>query len=538
MCKKCICLLRVSTEAQRENLDFQKKVVVANAIADGYQENEISIIQKVESAIKLDEEEREGLNEMKKIIRENPTIESVYVFAIDRLARKVSTVLSIKDYLLENNVNLVFINPRKLSTLIRNKNGEWEKDKMTEMMLMFLGYGAEMEMEIKMARFKEKKAELRAQNKVSSGALLFGYKKNPKTKEAEADEENEAKIVRETFFLYNHKGMSMLDIYNYYVAKGVFKAKKKNASKNSIRRILINKAYTGDYSSDDKVNNLKYPPIISTEEFEITKSIIATKKADVRNTNNVYLAKSIIFNNVTGRAMVVHVTNCCYKNMEDEPRYSININVVDRVVWLETIAQIQIHKEVEHYTKPVEYDNQISDLTTQAENIKSILASIEDEEKKAFKMYLKGKVNDTIYEETMQSIKEDKNNYEKEIARINSKITTLKIMQEETNKDSVWNPRSLDNISLEEKKELVNKYIEKVIISKDDRYYYIQCIGKLDFDKIPVATAMQKLLHTEYRYSQRGGVMKLEFKKCIEQEESWSDITNTIDMIYLHKKKG
>lgn len=221
--------------------------------------------------------------------------------------------------------------------------------------------------------------------------------------------------------------------------------------------------------------------------------------------------------------------------MEDEPRYSININVVDRVVWLETISQIQIHKEVEHYTKPVEYDSQISDLTAQADNIKSILSSIEDEEKKAFKMYLKGKVNDTIYEETMQSIKEDKSNYEKEIARINSKITTLKIMQEETNKDSVWNPRSLDNITLQEKKELVDKYIEKVIISKDDRYYYIECIGKLDFDKIPIATAMQKLLYTEYRYSQRGGVMKLE---CREQEESWYDITNTIDMIYQHKKKG
>ncbi len=70
---------------------------------------------------------------------------STYVFAIDRLARKVSIVLSVKDYLLKNNINLVFLNPHKMSTMRINEKGEKVEDELTGMMLMFLSYGTKQE---------------------------------------------------------------------------------------------------------------------------------------------------------------------------------------------------------------------------------------------------------------------------------------------------------------------------------------------------------------------------------------------------------
>jgi len=91
MSKKCICLVRVSTEQQK--LEGQKEKVISDAISDGYKLEEIAVVEGKESSIKLQEEERETLNEMKNIIAQYPTIESVYVFAIDRLARKVSIIL-------------------------------------------------------------------------------------------------------------------------------------------------------------------------------------------------------------------------------------------------------------------------------------------------------------------------------------------------------------------------------------------------------------------------------------------------------------
>ena len=119
MIKKCICLMRVSTEQQK--LEGQKEKVISAAISDGYQLEEIAVVEGKESARKLEEEERETLNELKRIIAQYPTIENVYVFAIDRLARKVSIVLSVKDYLLKNNINLVFLNPHKMSTMRKEK---------------------------------------------------------------------------------------------------------------------------------------------------------------------------------------------------------------------------------------------------------------------------------------------------------------------------------------------------------------------------------------------------------------------------------
>jgi DNA invertase Pin-like site-specific DNA recombinase len=111
--------MRVSTEQQK--LEGQKEKVISAAISDGYQLEEIAVVEGKESARKLEEEERETLNEMKRFIAQYPTIESVYVFAIDRLARKVSIVLSVKDYLLKNNINLVFLNPHKMSTMRKEK---------------------------------------------------------------------------------------------------------------------------------------------------------------------------------------------------------------------------------------------------------------------------------------------------------------------------------------------------------------------------------------------------------------------------------
>ena len=83
MIKKCICLMRVSTEQQK--LEGQKEIVISAAISDGYQLEEIAVVEGKESA------------------------------------RKVSIVLSVKDYLLKNNINLVFLNPHKMSTMRKEK---------------------------------------------------------------------------------------------------------------------------------------------------------------------------------------------------------------------------------------------------------------------------------------------------------------------------------------------------------------------------------------------------------------------------------
>ena len=52
--KKCIALVRVST--QKQILDEQRNEVISMALNDGYDENNILVIQNKESAIKIKDE--------------------------------------------------------------------------------------------------------------------------------------------------------------------------------------------------------------------------------------------------------------------------------------------------------------------------------------------------------------------------------------------------------------------------------------------------------------------------------------------------
>ena len=196
--KKAILFARVSTVQQ--NYDEQINESRRAAIADGYKESEIVIVKGKESAIKLAEEERVTLNEMKELISQYPTIESIYIFAIDRLARRVSVVLSVKDYLLERKINLVFLHPYKLSTMRNNDNGEKAEDELTSMFLMYLAYGAEMEMKIKQARFKAGKAHAKKQGKFIGGTVMFGFCKDENGKLIV--NESEAAVIKTAFEMY------------------------------------------------------------------------------------------------------------------------------------------------------------------------------------------------------------------------------------------------------------------------------------------------------------------------------------------------
>ena len=77
MVNKAIVLSRVSTQYQ--DLSQQTNEVLREVYKDGYKEKNIVIIEDVESAIKLSEEERHGLNKMKDYINRDSSIKCVYI---------------------------------------------------------------------------------------------------------------------------------------------------------------------------------------------------------------------------------------------------------------------------------------------------------------------------------------------------------------------------------------------------------------------------------------------------------------------------
>ena len=90
--RKCILLVRVSTDAQ--DLAQQTDKVKSQALSDGYTEDSIIVIEDKESAVKLSEEERNGLNRLKMLIDNDPLIDCVYSYEISRISRQAKLVYS------------------------------------------------------------------------------------------------------------------------------------------------------------------------------------------------------------------------------------------------------------------------------------------------------------------------------------------------------------------------------------------------------------------------------------------------------------
>ena len=100
---KCILLVRVSTEVQ--SFDEQEKELIDLALKHGYSINDIKAVSYKESAIKLNEDERAGLNEMKALI-ETGQYNCVFAWEISRIARKKKILFNILDDLVEKKFSL------------------------------------------------------------------------------------------------------------------------------------------------------------------------------------------------------------------------------------------------------------------------------------------------------------------------------------------------------------------------------------------------------------------------------------------------
>ena len=146
---KAILLVRVSTEAQ----DFteQEKEIYQMAINDGYKPEDIIPICEKESGIKLEEEERAGLNRMKELI-EAGGVDCVYCWEVSRIARRKKINFSVLEYLTAHKVQLIIKNP---SITLFNRDGSINEG--AEVVFTLFSQMAESEMRTKKERFKRSK---------------------------------------------------------------------------------------------------------------------------------------------------------------------------------------------------------------------------------------------------------------------------------------------------------------------------------------------------------------------------------------------
>ncbi len=500
--KRVICFSRVSTSTQ--DLQAQREEVKGAALRDKFKESEIIEVSGKESAIKLDEEERQTLNEMKQLVEEYPSIEAIYFFAVDRCARRMSIVTSVAEWAEKNKINLVFLRPYRLETMMINETGVRVSNPMTTMILGMMAFAAQMEMNAKNARFQTAKKWRRKNGKVT-GKLLLGYKPD-KDGNITIDTDGTAKIVHWVFDCYLNKNMSTPQIYDEGVALGYFNDTcKTNTRAGNIRDILRNKRYCGEPTPKGQV----YPTLI--DEETIDRAIAKMRDnffGEKKYTKHILYCKGKMFDS-NGYSMSGDYSHRVY--ISTQKNVVVNINVADFLCWRVAYFAKWNMMTMEKSTQIEDTQKQIDEVGTKLFNIKErIRTEIEPQYSKAYEGYVnsRGRVTLEMYNTQIDDLDRQHKRLQKQVEELEKRESELSMMMTELKNKEERDINIYDIMSIEsdqQRKEIIDEVIEKIIVEK---------IGKTYKFKIyyPLMTSPSIFL-----YCQHGGVKK-EIYELLEKD--------------------
>jgi len=440
---KAILLVRVST--QHQDLVQQTDKVKAEALKDGFSSDDIIIIEDKESAVKLSEEERNGLNKLKWHV-EHDDISTVYVYEISRLSRRPSVVYSIRDYLIKHHVQLIVMNPymRMLK----------DDGTLSETANIFFGIFASMAenegyiRQSRMMRGKEKKKE---QGFFVGSRVPLGYKVVDHKLQID---ENEAPIIRRIFKDYAN-GISLRKLAKQLNAEGWRRGTTVPTLQCTIRNILHRKYYYGDKT---------HPAIISKEEYDKTREQAIAKTSYKTDRPNEALLKGLIRDKDTGYRLS---SNQAIKQYycRDVGKTTVTFKAAHMFVWgvvKEWYSNIYIVKKDEYVNNIKEQIRRNENIVRTMEN--NIIAN-QDKIDRIEERYIEGKINKERADILEKKTFEDMQYYRKAMNEANNEIIRL---TNSLNDEHIVGIN--DNMTAQEKIEVIRTIVKQVVVTRLEKY--------------------------------------------------------------------
>lgn len=403
--KRAIGLIRVSTAVQ--DLQQQTDVVKNEMIKDGYSEDNIIFIQDKESAVKLSEEERQGLNKMKDYIEKDPSINCVYVYELSRLSRRPGVLYSIRDYLISHNIQLIVLKP-----YIRLLD-DGKISQSASIMFSVFGALAEQEGYLRKERCSRGRRKKQLEGKSMSHWLPLGY-----TTDAEKHiivDTEKAKLVNRIFNMCVYENKSAAVIARELTETGEFPTLTTvHGHSSSILNILHNTAYIGKAPFNKKTkqeNYNQYTPIVSEELFEKAQLILKQRMLMPKTHHkHIYYCKGIVKDKYSGRVLIAapSVASYCFvPDRLDVTRHktvTVPINLVDCFAWHLTVQynKNNVPQNIQRMIEALMED--ISTLTKKVENGKRRLAEFERQIVKIQERIVAGKMDETLGDSMLSDI--------------------------------------------------------------------------------------------------------------------------------------
>lgn len=402
---KAIILSRVSSNHQ--TLEQQTEAVLKEVRKDGYSDDNIIIIEDKESAIKLSEEERNGLNKMKEYINNDPSINAVYLYELSRLSRRQTMLFNIRDYLIERQIQLIAIQPyMKLLD---------EEGKMsTTAAIVFALYStlSETEMTVKKERMYRGRMYNKKIGKAVSGRPPFGYAIN-KEKYFVVDPIT-SKIVERFFLQYSKGDTTIADIAKELKEEGLFP----NTSFDTLQQNLILWL-----DRDYYIGKFPFPQIISKSLFNKVQSVRKKRKgAPKKKHNNRFLLKGLIYEGESGKLMSGWYDGDAYMIPHNERKgISISRKLIDPLIW-------EFAKELyrKHLMNPSilirQLQKDLAVIGKRTDTVRTEIKNLTDKIDKVEERMIFGHLSNTKGEELIEKLKEQHSNKERRLLELTNEM--------------------------------------------------------------------------------------------------------------------
>lgn len=453
--RKCICLIRISTEIQ--SLQQQTEEVVKMAKLHGFNEvgKDIFPIENIESAVKLKEEERQGLTEMKRMIEEDPTITHLFVYEISRISRRAEVVFSIRNYCQEKHIQIIICKP---SIMVFKE--DWTLDENANLMFSIFSAMAENEGFIRKERFARGKKNAANLGKRTGGLLPFGYTVDEDNMIIENKEES--KILREIYADMASGKYSVKKLWNEYKEQG-FEMKY-----GTFFRMLKYSPYIGIMPKRHKLKK-KMPIILDKELFDKVQKVMAenvTNKSKESKHN--YLGNKLVLCPHCGRHLTINKsTYKCFCNGEESPY--IKTSVMDGILWNLAKFEEIVYLATDTESKVNEINKEISVLESKLKNAEESGTNIDQRKERIFTLFEMGNINEKQMKMRLEKVEQEDQERQKQIAEFKSRITAKKQQLKDINSkadttDIINNAFDMvESVDVEkEMRQIVRRHIYKV----------------------------------------------------------------------------
>ena len=443
------------------------------------------VIENKESAIKNDEEHRLGLTEMKECITNDPSITCVYVREASRIGRRYDVLQGIKTFLVSNKIQLVVAGDNRVELLDKKGQITLQGSIMFEVACSV----AINEMADKALRFKQGKQKAVDEGRAVSGTVLFGYRIDEKTKKIEKDDEehgNTASVIEEIFDTYTTTAISTKALYLELSGQEKFpKSTRDDVGANQIRRIIMNRAYSGGFNDNGDKNSKKafyyhYPAIVSEEKQEkaIDKCINA-KKLPKYSHKHVYYAKSIL-QCICGHTMIGDSGRNAYKC--PYCRKHIGLNAIEYIAWTSAVILKTDANWQDRNATREKYKKDIAKNEVILENLKSKLADLDERDerniRRCSRMYDQTKA-DKLLEELFAETETIRKKTNQEILRLTEATRQMnQYLKNETVKLDKSATGAISKIEDDNmRRDIIKEVISKIILeSIDDSHIKISIV--------------------------------------------------------------